>query len=342
MGSFRDFFIAFLILIVQTFVYADPQCPHPDSHAPIGIMGDHVHNSGEWMLAYRFMVMDMKGLQTGTTALETADVLKDFMLVPTQMDMKMHMFGVMFAPHDKFTLMGMANYQQRYMEMEGAHKHTTGQHSHPVGKHKMSSSGIGDVKLESLLKLWKTDNLNLIGNIGVSIPTGSIEQTGMDENTLPYPMQLGSGSFEGGPGVTLFGYHNNWSYGCQLIGIFPLHKNSSEYRHGNSVNSTVWGARKFSNWLSFGGRLLLMHSGQITGSHPNLNVNMSPSHRPDFRGSTQVDVAVSSNLMIPVGTILAGQKLAVEFLMPIYQKFTGTQLKNTWSLILGWQYAFPL
>ena len=264
------------------------------------------------------------------------------MRVPTRMDMKMHMFGVMFAPHDKFTLMGMTNYQQRYMEMEGAHKHTTGQHSQPVGKYEMSSSGIGDVKLESLLKLWKTDNLNLIGNIGVSIPTGSIEQTGMDENILPYPMQLGSGSFEGGPGVTLFGYHNNWSFGCQLIGIFPLHKNSDEYRHGNTLSTTVWCARRISNWLSIGGRFLLAHSGQITGSHLNLDPTMSPSHRPDFRGGTQADVALSSNLIIPAGNILTGQRLAIEFIMPVYQNLTGTQLKNIWGLILGWQYAFHL
>ena len=158
--------------------------------------------------------------------------------------------------------MAMTNYQQRHMEMEGAHDHAT---SH----HEMSSSGIGDVKLESLLTLWKTDHLNLIGNIGVSLPTSSIEQTGMDGNILPYPMQLGSGSFEGRPGVTLFGYHQNWSYGSQLRGTFPLHTNSSEYRHGNSVNATAWGARKLSDWLSFGGRLLLSHSGQITGSHPD-------------------------------------------------------------------------
>lgn len=36
-------------------------------------------------------------------------------------------------PHNKITLMGMTSYQQRYMEMEGAHLHTTGHHDHPVG-----------------------------------------------------------------------------------------------------------------------------------------------------------------------------------------------------------------
>ena len=40
----------------------------------------------------------------------------------------------------------------------------------------MSSAGIGDVKLDSLLTLWKRDNVVLLGNVGVSFPTGSIAQ----------------------------------------------------------------------------------------------------------------------------------------------------------------------
>ena len=32
-----------------------------DSHAPIGVMGDHMHAKGEWMVSYRFMRMAMSG-----------------------------------------------------------------------------------------------------------------------------------------------------------------------------------------------------------------------------------------------------------------------------------------
>ena len=45
-------------------------------------MGDHGHKTGEAMLSYRFMAMDMQGLQSGTTTVEMADVFKDFMMVP--------------------------------------------------------------------------------------------------------------------------------------------------------------------------------------------------------------------------------------------------------------------
>ena len=169
-----------------------------------GVMGEHGHKAGEMMLAYRFMTMDMRGLQSGTDAVETVDVLKDFMMAPTAMNMKVHLFGVMFAPHDKITLMVMTSYQQRHMEMEGSHQHTTGHHDYPVGIHEMSSAGIGDVKLDSLLTFWKRHNFTFLGNVGVSFPTGSIAQQTEDGSILPYPMQLGSGSFEARPAYNVF------------------------------------------------------------------------------------------------------------------------------------------
>ena len=33
----------------------------PDGHAPISVMGDHMHAMGEWMVSYRYMTMDMEG-----------------------------------------------------------------------------------------------------------------------------------------------------------------------------------------------------------------------------------------------------------------------------------------
>ena len=33
------------------------------SHAPIGVMGDHTHHKGEFMVSYRYMSMFMKDLR---------------------------------------------------------------------------------------------------------------------------------------------------------------------------------------------------------------------------------------------------------------------------------------
>ena len=60
------------------------------------------------MLSYRYMDMSMDGLRTGSNDLSTAEALQDFLFVPINMNMKMHMFGTMYAPADRITLMGYA------------------------------------------------------------------------------------------------------------------------------------------------------------------------------------------------------------------------------------------
>ncbi|MEO0447549.1 MAG: transporter, partial [Verrucomicrobiota bacterium] len=86
--------------------------PHRiDSHAPIGVMAEHTHNAGEWMLSYRFMSMHMDGMRQGSDSLSSQEVFdQGFLVTPTVMDMEMHMhmFGMMVAPQDWLTLMVMA------------------------------------------------------------------------------------------------------------------------------------------------------------------------------------------------------------------------------------------
>ena len=53
--------------------------------------------------------------QLGTTS------VGDFEMVPTEMKMDMHMFGLMHAISDKWTIMGMVNYLDNEMDMIMAH-----------------------------------------------------------------------------------------------------------------------------------------------------------------------------------------------------------------------------
>jgi len=39
------------------------------SHAPIGVMGDHLHKAGEWMLSFRTMTMSMSGNLQGSESI---------------------------------------------------------------------------------------------------------------------------------------------------------------------------------------------------------------------------------------------------------------------------------
>lgn len=101
-----------------------------DSHAPIGVMADHFHSKGEWMISYRFMSMPMEGNLLGSDSITAAEIATTIpnrffgnpgqpptlRVVPTEMDMDMHMLGLMYAPTDRITLMGMINYRSQAMD----------------------------------------------------------------------------------------------------------------------------------------------------------------------------------------------------------------------------------
>ena len=345
----------------------------PDSHAPIGVMGDHAHGAGELMLSYRFMGMAMDGLLDGADTISTEDALLHYQIVPTTMQMQMHSFGAMFAPHDGVTLMAMTSYRNNFMEMEGAHTHATGGHDHPVGHQEMESAGLGDLRLSALVPLLNTSNADLVLNAGVSIPTGAINVEGThggDELiVLPYPMQLGSGSFELRPAVTFAGMNGSWSYGVQAHAAIPLNDNSRAYRLAPTVGSTIWGARKLNAWLSISVRGSIQNWGNITtsaehtemapsedehdhtshDSHaapvaPTQTIYMSPTMDPNLQGGTRANLAAGVNFIVPdrFGSILAGQRLAVELQMPVYQNLDGPQMALGWSIVAGWQYTFGL
>ena len=46
-----------------------------DSHAPLGVMGDHPHEAGEWMLSFRAMRMVLDGNRTDTARVPADGVL---------------------------------------------------------------------------------------------------------------------------------------------------------------------------------------------------------------------------------------------------------------------------
>jgi hypothetical protein len=137
----------------------------PDGHAPISVMGDHLHKKGEFMLSYRFMQMKMEGNLSSSESISNVDIYQNYMVAPQAMHMKMHMLGFMFAPSNKLTLLLMVNYLNNDMDLitKMGVAFTT------------KSSGLSDLKLGGLLKLWNKNKQTLHANFGLSIPTGNID-----------------------------------------------------------------------------------------------------------------------------------------------------------------------
>lgn len=313
----------------------------PDDHAPIGVMGGHTHQPGEWMTSYRYSRMNMSGNRSGNDDVSNASVLGNFMVTPLEMTMEMHMVGLMYGATNELTFSAMLPYTRKDM-----------QHVNRMGAHfTTKTDGVGDIKISGLYTLYESSETHhhttakqqLLLNLGASLPTGSIDERGNtpagNNQKLPYPMQLGSGTLDPLIGLTYTSSYANWSWGTQANSVLRFGKNNEGYRLGNEYSANLWAARALSDYASISVRLEGKAWGDIHGQDQDLNVMMVPTARTDLRGGERVDALVGLNLYQPSGA-LAGQRLALEYGTPIYQRLDGPQLEVDHRFTLGWQWAF--
>jgi len=330
--------------------------PRPDSHAPIGVMGEHTHAKGEWMLSYRFMHMDMAGNRVGTDSISPEEVATGapnrffglpgqpptLRVVPTSMTMNMHMFGLMYAPSDRVTLMLMANWTEKEMD------HVTfagGMGTERLGTFTTRTSGIGDSSVTGLVTLWRSARASLHANLGVELPTGSnterdqiLTPMGMRPSPrLPYPMQLGSGSVSGIVGLTHNWSTRNFSGGSQWRSLVRVNENDEDYTLGDEHRITTWGAWRFAPRFSLSARVEGWRRGNIDGIDPVIVAPVQTAD-PDRQKARRIDFGVGLNFS--ADGALAGHRLALEWTRPVYQKLDGPQLETDWTVTAGWQYAF--
>ena len=198
------------------------------------------------------------------------------MVAPLDMTMNMHMAGFMYAPSDAATLMAMANWVDNVMN-----------HQTRMGMgFAAESSGLGDASLGALIGLKDQGSTRVHLNAVVSLPVGSTERTGVtpmsDGNAvqLPYPMQLGSGTWDVMPGITVLGMTESWSWGFQGMGRLRMGENSRGYRLGHSAVSTAWFALKPSDVVSLSVRAEWRLWGDYSGQDAAyMNSMMAPTVR---------------------------------------------------------------
>lgn len=304
----------------------------PDGHAPISVMGDHYHKKGEFMFSYRFMPMWMDGNLQSKANISNENIYQSYMVAPQKMQMNMHMLGLMYGLSDRITLMVMGNYISNSMDLmtKTGVDFTT------------KSSGLGDISLRGLIKIINKNRQSLHGNVGISIPTGDINQRDatpmMNNAQLAYPMQLGSGTWDPSLGLTYLGQSDKLSWGAQSIYKFRLGDNSKNYTLGNRFDIVGWGAIKVSDYLSFSTSLSYFDIQKIDGVDADLNPMMMPLFNTANSGRSQLNVGLGTNFLIPKGS-LKNLRLAAEIKIPTYQKVNGIQMKNTLMATFGIQYS---
>ncbi len=328
-----------------------------DSHAPIGVMGEHMHKTGEWMVSYRFMRMDMDGSQIGTNNVSPETIATTvpnrffgtpgqpptLRVVPTQMTTDMHMVGAMYAPTDNITLMAMGMYLDREMD------HITfqgGAGTNELGRFTTRSRGLGDTRVGGLIRLYEDATHHLHANAITSLPTGSITKSdtvlapnGATPNIrLPYAMQLGSGTFDFMPGITYTGQKNQYGWGAQYMATLRAGRNSEGYSLGNKHQFTTWGSYSINPAVSISARMTAESEGSIDGIDSEIVAPVQTAD-PDNYGGDRLSTSLGLNTIIPNGP-LQGHRFSLEGTIPFYQDLNGPQLERDYSFTLGWSKSF--
>ncbi len=307
-----------------------------DAYAPSGIMGDHLHPKGDFMVSLKHMYMSMDGNLKGNSSVSNEEIFEQYMVAPQKMSMQMYMLGVMYAPSDNITLMVMQNLVKKDMDLKAM---MMNMNMVMINDFSTSSSGLGDLKVGALFNLYSKGNSFIHINTLFNIPVGSINNTNdtpmMKKAKLPYSMQLGSGTVDATLGFTYKGNTESWSWGIQQLNTFRIGKNNEDYRLGNGHELNSWLAYSISNSFSTSIRLSGSTHGKIKGEDTDLNPMMVPTANTNNYGGEMVESAVGFNFLVPNTKFL----LSIEAGIPIYQNYNGVFMDQGFNLKSSIKYS---
>lgn len=319
--------------------HGDWTSARPDGHAPMGVMADHAHSAGEWMLSYQHSRMSMSGLRDGSDRISADTALEDYDSVPTDMDMDMHMLMLMYAPTDRLTLMLMGHYMDNSM---------TAYMDDPMPMtHKMETSGLADIYIGGIYKALDANRQQVLINMGMTVPTGSTDETMTmmgDTVHAGFAMQPGSGTWDLMPGITWLGQGEDWSWGAQAMATLRTGSNDEGYSLGDELRFTTWGARRLNNWLSLSLRLEQHQFGNVDGEdsamYPDPNDGpASPAADPRNQGGERTSIGLGLNLRL-LGERFAGHRFGLEVIEPVRERLDGPQMALDRTITAAWEYAW--
>ncbi len=300
---------------------------------------EHKHSARTVMFDYRYMHMTMDGLGSGTDEVSPAQATAMmgglcYMMATTEMTMAMHMAMPMYNFTAQWSVMAMFQYLDKRMTMVDRN----GVES------TMATEGPGDTVL---MTSYKFDEDRWAVALGVSLPTGAIDQTVTmmgNRQRAPYAMQLGSGTVDLTPSVSYLGAYYQWRFGAQLSYTRRLGENDAGYRLGDEARALAWVHRpvgRLNLWL----KGWWVRWGDIEGADPaiptqttmmGMTMKTTPTAATRNYGGRRLDLGLAAD------TPLWGPfTLGVEWIRPVLQDLNGdAQMRRGDTLLAYLQYMY--
>jgi hypothetical protein len=313
----------------------------PDAQGPVSLTEDRVLRAGEFQVGFKFINQEMKGQGVGTDSLSVNQVLTFFDVVPTEMVTQGFQVDVLYGITSHLTLAASGTVAQKKMDnlagLEGQ--------SNVFLYYQTRSSGLQDLKVNGLYNVYDQGSIRVHLSGGLSIPVGAIDT---DDETpasdpgkaqLPYPQQMGSGTFDLLPGFTFSTQNEKASLGLQGKAVIRMGENDRGWTLGDVYEGNLWGGYKATDWASVSIGARYSSWGNVEGFDEAMDPNESPAHNTLTQAGWRGDLPLGLNILLPEGRF-GGHRLGFEIQVPVHQDLDGPQFMHNWTIVAGWQKSF--
>lgn len=145
--------------------------------------------------------------------------------------LQMQLFTVTYQASPEWTLMILGQHLDNYTETK------------MFGNiYKDRTISMGDTLVSGITPIAMNSQVLLLGDVGISIPTGSInlKNESNPKNNYAYNMQAGSGTYDVVAGLTTVSLNPNIPWGSHLTAMLRTGLNSNDYHLGNLYKLDAW------------------------------------------------------------------------------------------------------
>jgi len=317
----------------------------------INVYGGNALNGGKpWFLQYAYRSLEIGGYQHGTNRLNLEEVsfspgsartASNYPVVPTLITQNIHAFSTGYRFSESFSV----SVSVPLIEQDTDHYSIVPGFS----EFNIATDGIGDIALNGSFILPSSGSHIYTVNVGVSLPTGSIDETGDTPRNgpgtferLPYTMQLGSGTYDLLLSTSFSNSGQVIDYGGSLNSIIRQGTNDNDYRLGNNYALRGWATYRWNQRFQPGVAVSFRHTDDIQGMDLGLTVPgpfpfPASITDPDNFGGKKAKVGFNARICVQESCDLS---FLFEINKPFYQDLNGIQVREKTEIALSAKFSF--
>lgn len=297
----------------------------------VGLMNDHMHEAGQFMIGVRVQHETWSGAyRSGTHSVSDDELMNaGYMMRAKSMSMDMAMLDLMYGVSDRVTVTLSPQFVWNRMKMVDLGAMGG---SMPMDAGTQTTTGFGDTLASASFRLARNQGFNAHVTLGVWIPTGPAGLKADGGLFTQYCMQPGGGVWAVEPSATISGRQGSIGWGAQASYRASLQDhNSWGWRPGDKAVATGWASYLLSPAFGVTARAEYTHQGRIHGQYDGPRGGDMPEDNPANFGGDLLIGAIGLNWR-PDARGMQGTQLGIEAGVPLYQRAQGVQQPQTWRL----------